>query len=83
MAQSISRQEFKKEIIAFFEQEMTIAEAKKKITEMMKKDEFDNKISVSNVRVMYTANKNFCGGVKNGYGPGWYITNAGKEYIRI
>jgi len=68
---------FKKEIIAFFEQKMTIAAAKQLIKAQMIADEYDNDVRTSNVRVFFSSNKNFSMG-----GAGFYITN-GKNTIKL
>ena len=82
---TISKSEFKKEIISYFEtnRKTTIAKAKEQIRKALKISEYNNSISVGNVRLFHTSNKNFCNGKANGYGAGWYITNAGKTYIRL
>ena len=82
---TLSIQEFKKEIISYFTKNsgLTISEAKKQIKAKMNIDEYDNSVKIGNVRVFRTVNKNFAGGKANGYGAGWYITNAGKTYIRL
>jgi hypothetical protein len=78
----LSKQEFRKEIIGYFEKnsKMTVKEAKAKIRKDLYIDKWgnpeNNYIRVGNVRVFYTPNKNFAGGKKNGYGAGWYITNS-------
>ena len=74
--------DFKKDIISFFENKMTIVEAKKIIAEKILIDEYDNQILVSNVRVFLTTNDNFNGGKSKGYGAGFYITN-GIAQIKI
>lgn len=71
------RQQFKTEIIRFFEQKMTIAEAKAAIKKQMQKDEYDNDVRCSNVRVFYSTNPKFAEG-----GRGFFITN-GKYTLKL
>ena len=74
---TISKEKFRKQIIEYFIEasKITIKEAKIKIKEQIKEDEYNNDITAGNVRLFYTSNENFCNGKKNGYGIGWYITN--------
>ncbi len=74
---TISKEEFKKEIINFFEKSMPIAEAKKKIVAAMKKNEYDNFIKVSNVRLLYSNNAQYAEG-----GIGWYL-QSGKNVVKL
>ena len=69
-----SKEQFKKALIEFFEREshMTLTQAKQKIKDQMKDDEFDNSIKARNVRVFYSANKNYAEG-----GKGFYISKTG------
>ena len=62
---SVSKDQFKKDIIKFFcnETKMTIKQ--------------NERIKVSNVTLFYCNNANYAGGLKNGYGKGWYISNGG------
>lgn len=73
----VSASEFKTEIINFFEQHMSISDAKKKIVQAMKVDEYSNYIKVSNVRLFYSTNRNYAEG-----GVGFYLTN-GKDVIKL
>lgn len=79
----MDKEKFKKAIIAFFTKNtgLTINQAKKEIRKTMYIDNYgnihNNSISFSNVKVFYTNNPNYCNGVKNGYGAGWYISNSG------
>ena len=83
MVTSVSKEDFKKNIIAFFEKEtgLTIAKAKAKIKSELVIDKWGNtdndRIKAANVTLFYTNNQNYCGGLKNGYGKGWYISNCG------
>ena len=71
----MTKDEHKMEMIKFFEQQMPIKKAKKIIKEKIKKDEYDNSISTSNVRVLYTSNSKYAFG-----GVGFYITNGKYTY---
>jgi len=79
----MTAQEFKKSITSFFKKEsgISVSEAKKRIRKTLIIDKWGNthgnSIQAKNVKVFYTNNSNYCGGVKNGYGKGWYISNAG------
>ena len=80
---SVSKDQFKKDIIKFFcnETKMTIKQAKDKIKSTLIIDKYGNtqneRIKVSNVTLFYCNNANYAGGLKNGYGKGWYISNGG------
>lgn len=73
----VSKAEFKAEIVSFFEQYMSIEQGKTTIIEKMRKDEYDNYIKFSNVRMFYSTNANYAEG-----GTGWYLTN-GKDTVKI
>jgi|AntAceMinimDraft_17_1070374.scaffolds.fasta_scaffold493271_2 hypothetical protein len=70
---------FKNEIIKFFVNEtgLTITKAKAKIKAKIKIDMYDDDITTSNVRLFYTSNPNYSGGLKNGFGIGFYICKTG------
>ncbi len=80
---AVSKEQFKKDIISFFKKEtgLSITEAKKKIKSELVIDKYGNShnesIKASNVKLFYCANPNYAGGLKNGYGAGWYISNGG------
>jgi hypothetical protein len=80
---SVTKEQFAKDIINFFESStgMTIKEAQKKIKQSIIIDKFGNtdndRIKTSNVTLFFTNNENYCGGLKNGYGKGWYLSNGG------
>jgi len=78
----INKENFRKEIISFFEKSMKISDGKKMVMKQMKTDEYDNSISVSNVRLLYTSNENYNGGKKNNGGKGWYLSN-GHDQIKL
>jgi hypothetical protein len=81
--EKVSKEKFKSDIISFFEKEsgLTITEAKQKIKKDLIIDKYGNtqneRIKAGNVTLFYTNNDNYSGGVKNGYGKGWYISNGG------
>ena len=80
---TVTKLEFKKNIIAFFTKEsgMTITAAKEAIRKTLLIDKYGNatgsSIKAGNVKLFYCNNSNYCGGLKNGYGKGWYISNGG------
>jgi hypothetical protein len=80
---TLNKNEFKKSITTFFKKQsgLSITEAKSKIKSVMVIDKYGNShnesILAGNVKLFYTANTNYAGGLKNGYGKGWYITNQG------
>ena len=82
-ANKLTKEDFKKEIIKFFKKQsgLSITEAKAKIKATLVIDKWGNtdndRIKVGNVTLFFTNNTNYCGGIKNGYGRGWYISNAG------
>jgi hypothetical protein len=75
----LSKEEFAKQIKSHFRKGsgLTITEAKAKIKKQMLVDEYNTQILVDNVRFFYTSNSNYCGGKKNGYGKGFYLSNSG------
>ncbi len=79
----VSSEVFKREIISFFKKQtgLTISEAKKKIRKNIIIDKYGNthneSIKAGNVKFFYCNNSNYAGGIKNGYGKGWYISNVG------
>ena len=81
--QTLTKNDFKTQICAFFKKQsgMTVMQAKNKIKSELIIDKWGNteneRIKVGNVTVYYCNNPNYCGGIKNGYGKGWYISNAG------
>jgi len=83
MTTQVSKPDFKKNIIAFFEKEsgLSITDAKTKIKSELIIDKWGNtdkdRIKAGNVTLFFTNNANYCGGLKNGYGKGWYISNGG------
>ncbi len=83
MFTSVSKDQFKKDIIKFFKKEtgLTITEAKAKIKSTIIIDKWGNthndRIKGGNVTLFYTNNSNYSGGVKTGFGRGWYISNGG------
>ena len=83
MKETLTKSEFKKSIIKFFTKEtgLSINDAKAKIKESLIIDKYGNtdndRIKCSNVTLFFTNNTNYSGGVKNGYGRGWYISNNG------
>lgn len=74
-----TKKNFTKEIKKHFKaiSGLTIAEAKAKIKKQMIVDEYDNQVRAGNVKLLYTDNPNYCGGIKNGYGKGFYLSNIG------
>ena len=68
----MTKQEFKKAIKKAFCKAtgLSIADAKIKIRQQMKKDEYDKDISVLGVRLYYSDNPNYAEG-----GAGWYMSN--------
>ncbi|MCF8339611.1 MAG: hypothetical protein K9I82_01420 [Chitinophagaceae bacterium] len=78
---------FAKKIKSFFRTEtgLTVHQMISKMKKEREKD--DMYFTVSNVRLFYTDNPNYAGGVNNGYGRGWYITNKScnvmGSYIKI
>ena len=80
---TVTKEDFLKHIKAFFTKEsgMSISKAKAKIKSEMIIDKWGNteneRIKVGNVTLFYCNNANYCGGLKNGYGKGWYISNGG------
>lgn len=79
--EKLSIETWTKEIVKFFEQKMSVAEAKKVIATNVKKDMYNNDVRCSNVRVFYTENKNYCG-ARVGTGRGFYITD-GKNTVKV
>ena len=81
----LTKKQFLKNIITFFEKEskMSISEAKRKITKQLESDKYENDIIVSNVKLFYTDNNNFAGGIKRGYGKGFYIEKTGFNNSEI
>jgi hypothetical protein len=84
----ISNKEFVNQIKEYFIKEsgLSISKAKEIIKKQIVLDEFNNEYKVGNVKLFYTSNSNFCQGVKNGYGAGWYLSNIsfhGGDYIKI
>ena len=81
--QEVTKLDFKKNIISFFTKEsgLTITAAKAKIKKDLIIDKYGNtaneRIKAGNVTLFYCNNNNYCGGLKNGYGKGWYISNGG------
>jgi len=81
--QEVTKLDFKKNIISFFTKEsgLTITAAKAKIKKELIIDKYGNtkneSIKAGNVTLFYTNNSNYCGGLKNGYGKGFYISNGG------
>lgn len=79
----MQRAEFKKEIIKFFTKQtgLTIKQAKDKIKKDLIIDKWGNtdndRIKAGNVTLYFTNNPNYAGGLKNGFGRGWYISNCG------
>ena len=79
----VTNSDFKKNIISFFTKEsgMTITAAKEQIKKVLVIDKYGNtineRIKAGNVTLFYCNNSNYCGGLKNGYGKGWYISNGG------
>ena len=79
----MQRTEFKKEIIKFFTKQtgLTIKQAKDKIKKDLIIDKWGNtdndRIKAGNVTLYFTNNPNYAGGLKNGFGRGWYISNRG------
>ena len=75
----LTKKQFLKKIIIFFEKEskMSISAAKRKITKQLKSDKYENDIIVSNVKLFYTDNNNYAGGIKRGHGKGFYIKTTG------
>lgn len=80
---AVTKEDFKKNIIAFFKKEtgLTIAQAKAKIKESYFVDKYgnnhNNDMKAGNVKLFYTNNANYGNGKKNGWGKGWYIGNSG------
>lgn len=80
---AVSKSEFEKNIKRFFEKEsgMSINDAMRKLKEMVKIDKWGNthndQINAGNVVMRYTHNINYAGGLKNGFGRGIYLSNAG------
>jgi len=83
MFTAVSKDQFKKDIIAFFKKEtgLSITEAKNKIKSKLIIDKWGNthneRIKAGNVSLFFCNNANYSGGAKNGYGRGWYISNGG------
>lgn len=81
--EAVTKENFKKSIIKFFTEgsKMNIKQAKEKIKSQLIIDRYGNtekdRIKVGNVTLFYTNNPNYSGGIKNGYGKGWYISNGG------
>lgn len=80
---TVTKEDFLNHIKTFFTKEsgMSIAKAKAKIKSELVIDKWGNteneRIKVGNVTLFYCNNSNYCGGLKNGYGKGWYISNGG------
>ena len=81
----LTKKQFLKNIITFFEEEskMSIFAAKRKIIKQLESDKYENDIIVSNVKLFYTDNNNFAGGIKKGYGKGFYIEKTGFNNSEI
>jgi len=81
--ETVSKENFRKSIINFFQEgsKLNIKQAKEKIKSQLIIDKYGNtendRIKVGNVTLFYTNNPNYAGGIKNGYGKGWYISNGG------
>jgi hypothetical protein len=83
----VSLEEFERLIKKYFviNAKMSIAEAKRRIKKQLKIDKYgnvvgqSNSIRAGNVIVFYATNPNFAGGVKNGYGKGWYISDNRRD----
>jgi len=75
----VTKAQFAKDIKKHFKNVsgLTITEAKAKIKKQIKLDEYDNQVRAGNVKLFYTDNDNYCGGVRNGYGKGFYISSVG------
>ena len=79
----LSKSDFTSNIISFFEEKtgVSIDQSKKQIKAKLVIDKWGNtqneRMSFSNVTLFYCNNSNYCGGLKNGYGKGWYISNQG------
>ena len=76
---TVTKEQFKKDLKKHFTTEsgFTITTAKKIIREQLKKDQWDNAIKVGGVRLFFTDNVDYSGGVKNGFGKGFYLTSVG------
>lgn len=80
---TVTREQFKTDIVKFFEKEsgLTINAAIKKIKSEMVIDKWGNtnkdRVKAGNVTLFFTNNSNYCGGLKKGYGKGFYISNNG------
>lgn len=83
MTNRLTKDEFKKSITEYFTKGtgLTISAAKKQIKAAMTIDKYGNteneRIKHGNVHLFYCNNPNYCGGLKNGYGKGFYISNCG------
>lgn len=76
----MKKEDFKPAIIKYFEDNsgLSLEVAKKQITNKMKANRDGSEyIKAGNVRLFYTNNPNYAGGLKNGFGAGFYITNGG------
>ena len=79
----VGKEEFKYNIIDFFEKEsgLSIEKAKEKIKRELIIDKWgnteNNRIKAGNVSLFFINNQNYAGGIKNGCGRGWYISNGG------
>lgn len=85
--ENVTKEIFSKNIKSFFRAETGVT-VLQMIAKMKKERQNDDMyFTVSNVRLFYTNNPNYAGGVKNGYGKGWYITNKScnvmGSYIKI
>lgn len=85
--ETLVKETFAKKIKTFFRAETGLT-VHQMITKMKKERGIDDMYyTVSNVRLFYTDNPNYVGGVSNGYGKGWYITNKScnvmESYIKI
>lgn len=79
----MKREDFKKSIVSFFEEQsgLTITQAMSDIKKKLVIDEYGNthneRLKFANVTLFFTNNHNYAGGLKNGFGRGWYISNSG------
>ena len=83
MFTTTTKEDFLNSIILYFKKEtgLSIAAAKSKIKSKLIIDKYgdteNDRIKGGNVTLFYTNNPKYCGGLKNGYGKGWYISNGG------
>tara|TARA_R110000796_G_scaffold43258_1_gene106271 strand:+ start:1042 stop:1305 length:264 start_codon:yes stop_codon:yes gene_type:complete len=75
----VSKYQFKKDLKKHFTSKsgLSIATAKQLIKKQIKINCWDNSIKISGVRLFFTDNINYSGGVKNGFGKGFYLTSVG------